>query len=168
MAQTALDRFTGWFRYWRLPLRRFLSERRAIAAADIEDVAQEVFLRVLRYGRSEFVENPQAYLFRIATNVAAEWSMRSSRRLPHDSNWLSDLAAESSLESEIDLDIEDDELARAVQGLTPRAREIIRLHYSDGLTHKVISERLNISHRIVKRDLIGAYTALRKALGHRL
>ena len=45
----------------------------------MDDAAQEVFLRLLRYDRGELVENPQAYLFKVATNVAAEWSIRARR-----------------------------------------------------------------------------------------
>jgi DNA-directed RNA polymerase specialized sigma24 family protein len=75
----------NWFREWRLPLRRFLARQRAGCAADIDDIAQEVFLRLLRYDRSELIDYPQAYLFKIASNVSAEWAMRSSRRMPHHS-----------------------------------------------------------------------------------
>jgi DNA-directed RNA polymerase specialized sigma24 family protein len=60
-----------WFRQWRLPLRKFLLGRVGVPAADIDDVAQEVFLRLVRYERAELIEQPQAYLFRMATNVAA-------------------------------------------------------------------------------------------------
>lgn len=48
--------------------------------ADFDDVAQEVFLRLLRYDAAQIVEHPQAYLFKMASNVAAEWSIRSSNR----------------------------------------------------------------------------------------
>jgi DNA-directed RNA polymerase specialized sigma24 family protein len=82
------SRVGNWFRDWQRPLRRFLARQRAGCAADIDDIAQEVFLRVLRYDRSELIDYPQAYLFKIASNVSAEWAMRSSRRMPHHSEWL--------------------------------------------------------------------------------
>jgi RNA polymerase sigma factor (sigma-70 family) len=164
MREAALDRLADWFQKWRTPLRRYLSARRAVLPADIEDVAQEVFLRMLRYDRSEFVEHPQAYLFKIAANVAAEWSIRSNRSQPHESGWLADIVAESSPESEIDGEIADEELSRALQRLQPRAREVIRLHYADGLTHEAIAERLKVTRRMVKRDLIQAYATLRVSL----
>lgn len=73
----------SWFRDWQRPLRQFLARRRAGCAADIDDIAQEMFLRVLRYDRSDLIDYPQAYLFKIASNVSAEWAMRSNRRMPH-------------------------------------------------------------------------------------
>src|SRR4051812_13691160 len=84
-------RLSSWFRRWRLPLRKFLLGRAGIAVSDVDDVAQEVFLRLMRYRKAELVEHPQAYLFKMATNVAAEWSIRSSQRHPHESKWLATL-----------------------------------------------------------------------------
>jgi hypothetical protein len=55
----AKRRLADWFRRWRVPLRKFLLGKGAIPAADLEDVAQEVFLRLMRYDRSELIEHPQ-------------------------------------------------------------------------------------------------------------
>ena len=87
------NRLVEWFRRWRTPLRRFLASRNAVRPADFDDVAQEVFLRLLRYDAAQIVEHPQAYLFKMASNVAAEWSIRSSIRLLHEPHWLASLAA---------------------------------------------------------------------------
>ena len=62
---------------------------------DIDDLAQEVFLRLLRYSDDIAVDNPQGYLFRIAANVANEWRERSRVRKPHDDSWLEELQIES-------------------------------------------------------------------------
>src|SRR3954447_19342316 len=81
-------RLTDWFHQWRTPLRRFLAGRAGVRAADVEDVAQEVFLRLMRYEKAELVDHPQAYLYKVAANVATEWSIRARNRLPHDQKWL--------------------------------------------------------------------------------
>jgi DNA-directed RNA polymerase specialized sigma24 family protein len=88
MARTPHDRLTDWFRDWRAPLRRFLQRHRKDLAADVDDVAQEVCLRLLRYDRSDLVEHPQAYLYKVAMNVSAEWATRSSRRRQHSPDWI--------------------------------------------------------------------------------
>src|SRR5262245_65687266 len=90
------NRLVEWFRRWRTPLRRFLSSRGAVRPADFDDVSQEVFLRLLRYDATEIVEHPQAYLFKMASNVASEWSIRASSRLAHEPKWLTSLVAEES------------------------------------------------------------------------
>src|SRR5262249_59548102 len=87
----AKRRLTDWFRQWRVPLRRFLVGRAGVAAADVEDVAQEVFLRLMRYEKAELIDHPQAYLYKVASNVATEWSIRARNRQPHQEKWLARL-----------------------------------------------------------------------------
>lgn len=159
------DRLVHWFMQWRRPICRFLGAYRAVDRADIDDVAQEVFLRMVRYDRSELVANPQSYLFKMAANVAAEWSMRPHQRSPHASEWLSDLIENSSPESELLSQAEEQTLLAAINALPARPREMLRLHFVESLTREQIATRLAVSPRVVKRELIRAYAALRLALG---
>lgn len=158
------SKLSEWFREWQLPLRRFLARRRSGCAADIEDIAQEVFLRLLRYDRSELIDYPQAYLFKIASNVSAEWAMRSSRRMPHHSEWLTELVDALSPEAQLEREAVDEQLHAAIDALPARAREIVRLHFGDGLTHEAIAHRLGVTRKIVKRDMARAYASLRISL----
>lgn len=153
-----------WFREWRQPLRRFLVRRGAGTAADVDDIAQEVFLRLLRHDRADLVDCPQAYLYKIAANVSAEWSAHSSRRMPHDSQWLRDLADALDPEEESNRETRSAEIERAINMLPERPREIIRLHFSEGLTREVIAKRMHLTPKIVKRDLARAYALLRLSL----
>ena len=156
------SRLVALFREWRVPLKRFLSRRNLAAAADIDDISQEVFLRLLRYDRAELVDRPQAYLFKIASNVSVEWRTRASRRLPHDPAWLADLVDAVSPESEL---LEDDavgQLEAAVLSLPVRAREILRLRFADGLTYAQVAEKLGVSLKVVSRDIERAYAAIRQ------
>lgn len=164
---TARQHLADWFRRWRAPLLRHLTSRARLSSADADDLAQEVFLRMLRYDRAELVTHPQAYLFRIAANVLAEWSTRASWRQPHAAAWLADLTDERDPERECTSEDDKAELERAIGMLPPRSREILRLHYDGGLTHEAIAARLGVTRRIVKRDLIRAYADLRGTLGAR-
>jgi RNA polymerase sigma factor (sigma-70 family) len=161
------ERLTDWFtrfRRWRAPLRKFLSTRWSVSASDLDDVAQEVFLRLLRYDNAELIEHPQAYLFRMAANVAGEWALRSQHRHPHDARWLTDLYAPSDPEREVARQAANQRLRQALAGLPLRQREVLRLHFGEGLARAQIAERLNTSERVVKRDLINAYSRLRTVL----
>jgi DNA-directed RNA polymerase specialized sigma24 family protein len=93
-------RLVEWFGQWRKPIRGWLRTRASVPPGDIDDLAQEVFLRLLRYSDEVTVENPQGYLFRIAANVANEWRERSRVRKPHDDSWLEELRVESTEEPE--------------------------------------------------------------------
>jgi RNA polymerase sigma-70 factor (ECF subfamily) len=164
MAESRQDRLTDWFRDWRVPLRRFLLRRRKDLAADADDIAQEVFLRLLRYDRSDLVEHPQAYLFKVALNVSAEWATRSSRRRQHSAAWIDKLVDPSTPDSELDRQLSDHAITAALAALPPRPREVLRLHFAEGLTYDGIATRLQVSRRIVKRDVITAYGMLRESL----
>ncbi|MGH8176108.1 MAG: RNA polymerase sigma factor [Steroidobacter sp.] len=160
------NRLASWFQRWRRPIRQWLSNRSAVPAADLDDLAQEVFLRLLRYSDDIAIDNPQGYLFRIAANVANEWQERARHRRPHDDSWLEDLQIESSNEPEntVARGLMQDHVRQAVEGLPPRQREVLVLHVSEGLTYSQIAERLRLTHRIVLRDLTRAYSQLRLQL----
>jgi RNA polymerase sigma factor (sigma-70 family) len=162
--QDSKSRLADWFRQWRVPLRKFLVGRGAIPASDLDDVAQEVFLRLMRYERAELIEHPQAYLYKMATNVAAEWAIRGRYVRPHESKWLAGLSAEDHPEDEASQVEIQDEVERALLTLAPRQREVLRLQFFEGLSRMQIAERIGTSERSVKRTLIKSYEILRVKL----
>ena len=161
---SANRRLSDWFRQWRMPLRKFLIRRNSASSADVDDISQEVFLRLLRYNPTELVEHPQAYLFKMASNVAAEWSIRARARHPHDPKWLSDLLTEDLPEDGIVRESVQAEVERAILSLPPRHREILKLQYYEGLSHVEIAQRLGSTPRSVKRSIIKSYQKLRMEL----
>ena len=156
-------RISAWFDRWRKPIRSWFSRRAAVPRGEVDDLAQEVFLRLLRYSDDVAVENPQGYLFRIAANVANEWRDRSRVRQPHDRSWLDELEIDPS--DQPDNTVFQSRVNRLVQNavdrLPPRQREVLLLHVNEGLTYKQIAERLNLTYRVVLRDLTRAYGSLR-------
>src|SRR5579864_5933728 len=53
---------------------------------DVEDLLQEVYVRFLQSPHQELVRQPRPYLYRIATNVVAEFNLRQKRQpLTYDS-----------------------------------------------------------------------------------
>lgn len=57
-------------------LRRFLAVRMRHATADVPDLVQEVFLRLLRIADHESIRNPQAYLYTVASHVLHQYTLR--------------------------------------------------------------------------------------------
>jgi RNA polymerase sigma factor (sigma-70 family) len=157
-----------WFQRWRSPLRKFLAGRGAVRVADLDDIAQEVFLRLLRYERAEVVEHPQAYIFKMASNVAAEWAIRSRHRLAHEPRWLSTLVAPDAIEETFDNRVVQREIKRALSTLTARERAILRSHFEEGLNKAEIALRLGLSPRVVQRDFETSYGKLRRELALKL
>lgn len=161
------ERLTKWFESWRGAMKRWLSSRSSMQSADLDDVAQEVFLRLLRYSDDAVVEYPQSYLFRIATNVVNEWRERARNSLPHDDVWLSDLQIEPDAEPEstVEHDLVNLHVRRAVNRLPPRQRQVLLLHIREDLTYKQIAAKLKLTPRVVRRDIARAYAELRSDLG---
>jgi RNA polymerase sigma-70 factor (ECF subfamily) len=156
-------RLSNWFERWNEPMQRWVASRSLIPAADLDDIAQEAFLRLLRYSDNVAVQYPQTYLFRIAANVASEWRERARNSRPHDDSWLEDLQIESEDEPE-------NKIARihlrenvraALRRLPQRQLQVLLLHIDDSLTYVQIAERLGLTRRVVKRDLALAYSYLR-------
>jgi RNA polymerase sigma-70 factor (ECF subfamily) len=162
----ANNRFAQWFKDWRKPVRHWLSRRAAVPAAELDDLAQEVFLRLLRYSEKTAVENPLGYLLRIAGNVASEWRERARVSKPHGQEWLDDLLIEPDQEPENSLcqARTDENVKAAVEKLPFRQRQVLLLRVNEGLTYKQIAERLKLSPRVVLRDLSRAYSQLRTRL----
>jgi RNA polymerase sigma-70 factor (ECF subfamily) len=160
------NRFAQWFKDWRKPVRHWLSRRASVPAAELDDLAQEVFLRLLRYSEKTAVENPLGYLLRIAGNVASEWRERARVSKPHDQEWLDDLLIEPDQQPENSVSQagSDANVQAAVDKLPPRQRQVLLLRVNEGLTYKQIAERLELSPRIVLRDLSRAYSQLRTRL----
>ena len=58
-------------------LRRFLSQRLR-NVADAPDLAQEVFLRLMRVEHHETIRSPEAYLFTVASHVLHQHALKQS------------------------------------------------------------------------------------------
>jgi RNA polymerase sigma factor (sigma-70 family) len=157
-------RLSDWFRAWRGPLLKFLAVRNAVPVADLDDVAQEVFLRLMRYSRADLVEHPQAYLFKMAANVAAERALRVRHSRPHEPVWLNGLLADDRPQDNVAREAAQAEIERALNTLTGRQREVLKLQFFEGLGHAEIAARLGLSRRTVKRIVIKSYQKLRDEL----
>jgi RNA polymerase sigma factor (sigma-70 family) len=160
----AKHRLSDWFRQWRLPLRRFLRGTLGVRTADVDDVAQEVFLRIMRYEKAELVEHPQAYLYKIASNVAAEWALRAASRAQLEAKWLTSPPPEEPPDALLLRGQSQAEIRRALDTLTPRQREVLKLYFTEELGHRAIAERTGQTLRSVRRHFARGYGKLRHEL----
>jgi RNA polymerase sigma-70 factor (ECF subfamily) len=144
-------------------MQRWIASRSIVPVADLDDLTQEAFLRCLRYSSGLTVDYPQTYLFRIAANVANEWRERSRNSRPHDNAWLDELCIDSTEEPEnaVERIFVNKYIRAAVRRLSERQQKILALHLEDNLTYIQIADRLDLTRRMVKRDLALAYSQLR-------
>lgn len=160
------QRLVEWFRKWRKPIRSWLRNRASVPPGEVDDLTQEVFVRLLRYSDDVVVDNPQGYLFRIAANVANEWRERSRVKKPHDAEWLDTVLTDDEAEPEnvVDRETLQAHVNAVVDCLPRRQRMILLIHVNDGRTYKQIARDLGLTYRVVLRDLTRAYSALRMRL----
>jgi RNA polymerase sigma-70 factor (ECF subfamily) len=149
------------------PLRRFLRTR-VRNVADVPDLVQEVFLRLLRVPQYDSIRMPEAYIFTIARHVAQQYRLRSS--MTGTSDKLEDMLAELRAVDESDPALEVsaqqcvEQLDQALAGLSPKIQATFLLYRRDGLSMDEISERLGISRPMAKKYLVKALVAFRKRL----
>ncbi len=154
------------FLQFRAGLQRFLM-RRLRDTHDAQDLAQEAYLRLLRVERGDLVRNPQAYLYRIASNLVYEFRLRERQQaVTFDS-----LAQEHAAEHPLDLRpdeineriIAEEQLEAVLMRLPPAYRAILLLRKHEGRSYPQIAETLGISVHTVKKYLARAVAQCRAA-----
>lgn len=153
----------AWFDRYHDQLLRFLA-RGLGEQSDAQDLAQEVFLRLLRVEDPDLIRHPRAYLYRVAVNVIQEWRLRNRRFPVKDDYDLEQEPDEADPVDEIEASERAERLNRAVAKLPARYRAVLMLRVNRGLTHKEVAEELEMTPRMVKRHLIKAYAKLRERL----
>ena len=154
------QRIAEWARNWNAGLTRYL-RRRLPGRIDPQDLAQEVYVRLLRVEQLEQIKEPQAYLYRVASNVAEEWRMRAAHSKPHSDAELDELVTESTPESLLDDAQFSAQLDSALAKMTPMVRAVIYLKLREDMSHEQIAEHLGITPRMVRRTLTTGYAQLR-------
>lgn len=132
-----------------------------------EDIAQETWLRIQRLSQPPEVDNPRAYLFRVAANLAVDHLRSEKARTRY-------ISAETiqedvpngnpSLDTVIDYQQRLSILRKAVDELPPRCREVFMLHKFKDLSHKEIASRLGISRNMVEKHMIRGLAHCRDCL----
>jgi RNA polymerase sigma-70 factor (ECF subfamily) len=149
-------------------LRRFLASRLRNAAADLPDLVQEVFLRLLRINQHDTVRNPEAYLITIASHVLHQHSLRESAKPEaiEAIDALEDLEslAEQDPAAQVEVQERIGELERALSKLSPKARTALILHRRDGYSLEEIGEQLGISRAMAKKYLAQALSHCRQRI----
>ena len=133
--------------------------------AEVRDVAQEAFMRLLRHDRDELIEQPEAYLFRIAANLAYEHRLRNGRQMSEGDMAPNEIADRSeSPEARVQDQERIQRLDRAFARLPPLPRAALLLQRRDGLTYDEIAVRLGTTKHMVKKHLTRAMAQCRVAL----
>ena len=152
----------GWRKRWNRSLLRFIGRR--VRAVDIEDLAQETYLRLLRARDLGDISNPQGYLMRVAAHVVAEWCMRQQTDGKFEGLTESSLIDERTPEFELIANVSRVVLSRALESMPALTQTVLLLKYRENYQCKKIARELELTERQVRRHLTRGVESLRTAM----
>jgi RNA polymerase sigma factor (sigma-70 family) len=154
------------FGRYRRELHRYLM-RRLRRPQDVDDLAQEVYMRLLTLDENKAVEKPLAYLYGVASHVLADFQMEFDQDRKHvtvDSELFEewedspqcalpdDMADRLNLQQQID---------RAMAQLPPKHAAVLLAHKRDGLSYEECAEKLGLSIHTVEKYVTVAKARVR-------
>jgi RNA polymerase sigma-70 factor (ECF subfamily) len=140
--------------------------RRTRNPDDADDLVQDVFYRFARLREQTiWLERPQAYLRRIASNLLKDRAKTAARHslalhVAADEEVLPGIDQERALESRDMLR----RLEAAMMKLRPKTREIFLAHRIEGLSYSEIALRLGLSVKGVEKQMSKAILQLDRLL----
>ncbi len=114
-------------------------QRRIRSKADAADLAQEVYVRMLRIGDQEAIRNPVHYLYTVANNLVKEHA---------------DLDARQRVAR----------LGVVLQQLRPKCRAAVELRFTQGLSFREIAMHLGVSPQTAKKYVAQALGHCRRRM----
>jgi RNA polymerase sigma-70 factor (ECF subfamily) len=141
--------------------------RRLANAETARDLAQETYVRLLRVPHDDLIRAPQAYVFRIASNLVYELRARQHRDIVRFDSPAVEFIAEQARDPTAGepgerIDIER-QLANMLAQLPPLYAAILVMKKRDGLSMNEIAAELGISIHTVKKYLYRAIALARAA-----
>jgi len=130
--------------------------KRRLGSDDLaHDAMQEAFLKVNDLPASSSIQQPAAYLFRVALNIAEDQRRRDSRLLTGvEISELIHLADEAADPARIAQGRDQiDAFQRALRQLPERTQQMVLAARVHDLPHAEIARRYGVSERIVSKEL---------------
>ena len=138
-------------------LRAFLKCR--LKSSDIDDVAQEVYLRLVRHPRLDEMEVRFSLLCKMASDIIKDRYRKQSVRKEKDHISFDEygtispvLSPEQMLESKEGVSV----IKNAIKSLNRKSRKAIILHRFRDMTYKQIGMEMDISISMVRKHILHA------------
>ncbi|MGH8159787.1 MAG: RNA polymerase sigma factor [Rhodanobacter sp.] len=143
--------------------------RRVADPWDVQDLAQEVYVRLLRGDgdAASSIDNPEAYLFTVASNLVKEHAVRQKRRAfsVDITKVLPELEAPSgSAEDETAREYRRQQVTEMLDRLPPRCKAVMVMQYREGMSYEEIAVQLGVSIHMIKKYVVKALSLCRRGL----
>ncbi|MGI9263931.1 MAG: RNA polymerase sigma factor [Gammaproteobacteria bacterium] len=128
---------------------------RIVPPADVEDVVQETYIRLCRVAMSQEIENPRAYLYQTARNLALDSIKKAANA--RSVEWHEDAGYAATPNDSIVNSIHSTEsfnrFCDSVHRLPSRAQRVFVLKKVYGYTQREIAAELGISESTVEKHV---------------
>jgi RNA polymerase sigma factor (sigma-70 family) len=156
------------YEHHRAEIGRFFAQAR-LHGQSIEDLVQEVYVRMLMYPPPHDLKEPTSYLYKVAWNVLHDARQRAARQskivhcepgaLEHFAVGQADSLSAEDCASESEL---PEEFMRALSEVPAVQQAAILLQRRDGLSYQQIAVRLRVSPNTVKKYLVRAMKHIKR------
>ena len=132
-------------------------QRRIRSKASAPDLAQEVYVRMLRVSDPSSIRNPAVYLYTVANNLVKEHAALDRRQTGgrdiEDAGTSEQLEPETAgaLEGNLDLTQRIGELQAVLLQLRPKCRAAVVLRFAHELTYREIATHLGVSPQMARK-----------------
>ena len=164
-AISTVDRFTQ-------ELRRYLA-RRLGRPQEVDDLAQEVYLRLLRIDSQKCVHKPLAFLYGVAARVLADHRTETAQ---DDAYFVSAEESPEGMSDQASDALSDrleenfsvcQQIEKALAQLPPMHAAVLILHKRDGMSYEEVAVELKLSVHTVHKYLTEGRAQLRMKLWDR-
>jgi len=148
------------------PLKAFIS-RFIRGPQDIDDIAQETFVRAFLAEQKGDIQHPKAYIYRVARNLAFETLTKKSTQL---TSYIEDSCDQSLLESGEDIENKAivmekfDRVKIAIAEMPPQCQRVFIMHKVYGFKYREISQQLGISVSTVEKHMMTGLKKCRQSM----
>jgi RNA polymerase sigma factor (sigma-70 family) len=146
-------------------LRRYFAKR--VAVGQIDDLIQEVFLRLQAHRANATIEHLDRYLFTVAASVLTDHARRRAVRhdAAHESFEEKHHPVEERSPERVILDREElDVVMQAIAELPARTRDVFVLHRFEEMSGRRIAVALGLSVSAVEKHIMRALQMLHERL----
>lgn len=143
--------------------------RRIRSKADAADLAQEVYLRMLRVSDQGAIRNPVPYLYTVANNLVKEHAVLDRRRAAgvdiDEAVRHEQLETLPAFDGELDAAQRVARLRVVLKQLRPKCQAAVALRFTEGLSYREVAIRLGVSPQMAKKYVAQALVHCRRRMG---
>jgi RNA polymerase sigma factor (sigma-70 family) len=142
--------------------------RRIRSKADAPDLAQEVYVRMLRISDREAIRNPVHYLYTVANNLVKEHAVLDRRQASgidiDEAPALEQLETLPEFDGDLDVTQRIARLGVVLQQLRPKCRAAVELRFTHGLSYRAVAMHLGVSPQMAKKYVEQALSHCRRRM----